>query len=154
MAARAGSRSARLSRPTWRPSSAQPATRRRWRRPCSARSRGPRSTRARRASTPATAASTASRASTSRATTPSRANSASRPDERSPDAMFTSTHLHDPRRDRAILGATLVALVAIAWVALAAWSASPYARYLHHDAVSATFQVGEAGLFVVGWIVM
>jgi predicted metal-binding membrane protein len=68
--------------------------------------------------------------------------------------MFTSTHLHDARRDRAILAASLAALAGIAWIALAAWSASPYARYLHHDGAGASLQAGEAGLFVLGWVVM
>jgi predicted metal-binding membrane protein len=68
--------------------------------------------------------------------------------------MFASTHLRDERRDRAILSAALVAIVAIAWASLAAWSASPYGRYLHHDVAGANVQAGEAGLFVVGWVVM
>ena len=68
--------------------------------------------------------------------------------------MFTSTHLHDARRDRAILAASLAALAGIAWITLAAWSASPYARYLHHDGAGSSLQAGEAGLFVVGWVVM
>src|SRR5262245_35396011 len=68
--------------------------------------------------------------------------------------MFASAHLRDERRDRAILSAALVAIVAIAWVSLAAWSASPYARYLHHDVGGASVQAGEAGLFVAGWVVM
>ena len=47
--------------------------------------------------------------------------------------MFAPAHLRAPRRDRAILGGSLVALAAAAWLALWAWGASPYGRYLHHD---------------------
>ena len=58
-------------------------------------------------------ARTASRAWTSRATTPSRATSASRPDARADGRpMFAPAHLRVPRRDRAILGGSLVALAA------------------------------------------
>ena len=59
--------------------------------------------------------------------------------------MFTSTHLRDARRDRAILAASLAALAGIAWIALAAWSASPYGRYLHHDGAAARLQAGRGG---------
>ena len=67
------------------------------------------------------------RASTGTATTPSRATSASRPDAEGRRAMFAVAHLRDPRRDRAILGGSLVALSALAWLSLWAWAASPYA---------------------------
>jgi predicted metal-binding membrane protein len=67
--------------------------------------------------------------------------------------MFTTTHLRDARRDRAILAGSLVALAALAWLSLAIWSASPWARYLHHDGVAAA-QPLDAALFTVGWVVM
>jgi predicted metal-binding membrane protein len=67
--------------------------------------------------------------------------------------VFTTSHLRDARRDRAILGGSLVALAAVAWLSLAIWSASPWARYLHHDGVAAVQPV-DAVLFTVGWVVM
>ena len=74
--------------------------------------------------------------------------------------MFTRPHLRDPRRDRAILGATLTALAGLAWLSLALWSASPWGRYLHHDAGPGgglDIAVGlplEVGLFAAGWVLM
>jgi predicted metal-binding membrane protein len=71
--------------------------------------------------------------------------------------MFTSQHLRGTgRRDRAILGGSLAALAAVAWLSLALWSASPWARYLHHDAVAGpTFGVPlEVVLFTAGWVLM
>ena len=85
-----------------------------------------------RATSSATGSGTGCPTSTGTATTPSRATSASRP-ERGRRAMFAVGHLRDPRRDRAILGGSLVALSALAWLSLWAWSASPYAPYLHHE---------------------
>jgi predicted metal-binding membrane protein len=67
--------------------------------------------------------------------------------------VFTTSHLRDARRDRAILAGSLVALAAVAWLSLAIWSASPWARYLHHDGV-AVVQPVDAALFTVGWVVM
>jgi predicted metal-binding membrane protein len=71
--------------------------------------------------------------------------------------MFTTAHLRSTgRRDRAILGASLAALAAVAWVSLTLWSVSPWARYLHHDAVTGA-SVGtplEVGLFTAGWVLM
>jgi predicted metal-binding membrane protein len=67
--------------------------------------------------------------------------------------MFTSAHLRDPRRDRAILAGSLVALSALAWLSLWAWSASPYAPYLHHEGGVAPIPV-EAVLFSLGWLLM
>jgi predicted metal-binding membrane protein len=67
--------------------------------------------------------------------------------------MFASAHLRDPRRDRAILSGSLVALSLLAWASLWAWSASPYARYLHHDGGVAPIPV-EAVLFSLGWVLM
>src|SRR3954452_487273 len=46
--------------------------------------------------------------------------------------MFTSQHLRQPRRDRAILVGSLTALAAVAWVSLWAWSASPWSSFLGH----------------------
>ncbi len=81
--------------------------------------------------------------------------------------MFTSQHLRNPRRDRAILGGALAALAAVAWLSLALWSASPWGRYLHHDGVAAGSAGGavalsgpafagalEIGLFTAGWVLM
>ena len=67
--------------------------------------------------------------------------------------MFAVGHLRDPRRDRAILGGSLVALSALAWLSLWAWSASPYAPYLHHEGGVAPIPV-EALLFSLGWLLM
>lgn len=67
--------------------------------------------------------------------------------------MFATAHLRDPRRDRAILAGSLLALSALAWVSLWAWSASPYGRYLHHEGGIAPVPV-EAVLFSLGWVLM
>ena len=67
--------------------------------------------------------------------------------------MFTSEHLRDPRRDRALLGGSLVGSAVVAWLSLAVWASSPFGRYLHHDAGDGS--VGLAiGLFVIGWDLM
>ena len=75
--------------------------------------------------------------------------------------MLTSQHLRSGRRDRAILGGSLAALAAVAWLSIAAWSASPWARYLHHDATGSaggpTAGIGlpvEVILFTAGWVLM
>jgi predicted metal-binding membrane protein len=68
--------------------------------------------------------------------------------------MFASSHLRSPRRDRAILGGSLVALAALAWLSLGVWSASPFAGSLHHDAVGAALQPLDALLFTAGWVLM
>lgn len=67
--------------------------------------------------------------------------------------MFTATHLRSPRRDRAILGGSLIALVAVAWLALWALEGTPYGAYLHHEGGPAPLPL-EAGLFVAGWTLM
>ena len=67
--------------------------------------------------------------------------------------MFAPAHLRAPRRDRAILGGSLVALAVAAWLALWLWGASPYARYLHHDGDVGPLAV-RASLFVTGWVLM
>ena len=66
--------------------------------------------------------------------------------------MFAPAHLRAPRRDRAILGGSLVALAAAAWIALWAWGSSPAGQYLHHGGGAST-PLG-ALLFTAGWIVM
>jgi predicted metal-binding membrane protein len=69
--------------------------------------------------------------------------------------MFVNHHLRQPGRDRAILGATLAALTGLAWLSLAIWSASPWGRYLHHDAPAAGLGVSlEVLLFTAGWVLM
>jgi predicted metal-binding membrane protein len=77
--------------------------------------------------------------------------------------MFTSQHLRQPRRDRAILGAALAALAGVAWLTLWAWSISPWATFLGHgDASAAPGSAGigtmgpiaQGGLFVAGWVLM
>ena len=50
--------------------------------------------------------------------------------------MFTSAHLRDRRRDRAILVGSLVALALVAWLSLFLWGASPYGQYLHHESIA------------------
>jgi predicted metal-binding membrane protein len=67
--------------------------------------------------------------------------------------MFAPAHLRTPRRDRAILGGSLVALAAAAWVALWLWEASPGGRYLHHAGGGGPVPL-EAALFTGGWILM
>ena len=67
--------------------------------------------------------------------------------------MFAVGHLRDPRRDRAILAGSLVALSGLAWLTLWIWAASPYGRYLHHDGGIAPLPV-EAALFSLGWLLM
>ena len=70
--------------------------------------------------------------------------------------MFTSQHLRSSRRDRAILGGSLAALAAVAWLSIAVWSASPWARYLHHDTAAgpAAGVPVEVLLFTAGWVLM
>jgi predicted metal-binding membrane protein len=67
--------------------------------------------------------------------------------------MFAPAHLRAPRRDRAILGAALGALVVVAWLTLALWEGSPYAAYLGHAGGVGPLPV-EAALFAVGWVLM
>ena len=67
--------------------------------------------------------------------------------------MFTPAHLRLPRRDRTILGGTLVALAAAAWLALWVWEGSRYGSYLHHAGTSAPLAL-EATLFSLGWVLM
>ena len=68
--------------------------------------------------------------------------------------MFAPAHLRDPRRDRAVLGAALVGLSALAWISLVAWASSPYGPYLGHDAGTAAPVPVEAALFTAGWVLM
>jgi predicted metal-binding membrane protein len=67
--------------------------------------------------------------------------------------MFAPAHLRAPRRDRAILGGSLVALAVAAGLALWLWGASPYARYLHHDGDVGPL-AAQASLFATGWVLM
>ncbi len=67
--------------------------------------------------------------------------------------MFVASHLRDPRRDRAVLASTLLALAGVAWLSLWVWAASPYGRYLHHEGVPGSL-VLEVGLFDLGWVLM
>jgi predicted metal-binding membrane protein len=67
--------------------------------------------------------------------------------------MLAPAHLRAPRRDRAILGGSLVALAVAAWLALWMWGASPYARYLHHDGDIGPL-AAQASLFATGWVLM
>lgn len=66
--------------------------------------------------------------------------------------MFTSQHLRNPRRDRAILGGSLGALALVAWLSLGAWSASPYGASLRHDVAGASLL--DLSLFTAGWVLM
>ncbi|MBA2380814.1 MAG: DUF2182 domain-containing protein [Chloroflexi bacterium] len=77
--------------------------------------------------------------------------------------MFISSHLRNPGRDRAILAAALAGLAGLAWLSLALWSASPWGRYLGHEAGSGQAGSGldpaaglplEIGLFTAGWVLM
>ena len=67
--------------------------------------------------------------------------------------MFVASHLRDPRRDRTVLAATLLALAALAWLSLWVWAASPYGRYLHHEGVPGSL-ILEVALFDLGWVLM
>jgi predicted metal-binding membrane protein len=67
--------------------------------------------------------------------------------------MFTAAHLRQPRRDRAILGASLVALVAVAWATLLLWEGSTYRAYLGHAGADGSLPL-EAALFSLGWLLM
>jgi predicted metal-binding membrane protein len=67
--------------------------------------------------------------------------------------MFTAAHLRAPRRDRAILVGSLVALALAAWLSIWLWEGSAYAVYLGHDTLGAPTLLG-AGLFTVGWVLM
>ena len=67
--------------------------------------------------------------------------------------MFSPAHLRLPRRDRTILGGSLVALAVAAWLTVWLWEGSPYGAYLHH-AGSAGPVALEAALFSLGWVLM
>ncbi len=67
--------------------------------------------------------------------------------------MFAASHLRDPRRDRAILAGSLVALSGLAWLTLWLWAGSPWGRYLHHEGGLGSLPL-EAALFALGWVVM
>jgi predicted metal-binding membrane protein len=61
----------------------------------------------------------------------------------------------DVRRRRAA-GFAVAGLAAAGWLALAAWGASPYGRYLDHDGLMGSGLGGAAvvGLFLAGWVLM
>ena len=67
--------------------------------------------------------------------------------------MFAPAHLRAPRRDRAILGATLGAIVLVAWLTLLTWEGSPYAAFLGHAGGAGPLPVA-ATLFATGWVLM
>jgi len=67
--------------------------------------------------------------------------------------MFAYNRVANPARDRSILLAVLGSAAIIAWLALLAWEASPYGRYLHHEGGGAALPV-EAFLFALGWLLM
>ncbi len=67
--------------------------------------------------------------------------------------MFAPSHLRAPRRDRAILAGSLVALAGAAWLALWLWEGSPYGHYLHHATDGGPWLL-EAALFSTGWLLM
>jgi predicted metal-binding membrane protein len=67
--------------------------------------------------------------------------------------MFAPAHLRAPRRDRAILTGSLVALAGSAWLALWLWEGSPYGHYLHHGVDGGPIPL-EAALFATGWLLM
>jgi predicted metal-binding membrane protein len=50
--------------------------------------------------------------------------------------------------------ALVLAIVALAWLVLWRWSASPEARYLDHRTLSEGVTIAAAGLFVAGWLLM
>ena len=68
--------------------------------------------------------------------------------------MLLASHLRAPGRDRAILATVVALLAATAWLALWAWEASPYGRYLHHEAPAGLGIGAEIALFGIGWVVM
>src|SRR4028119_524791 len=62
--------------------------------------------------------------------------------------------------DRRLFAATMAALIAMTWLGLAIWSASPYARFLDHEALGelgsafSTQYLAFLLLFIVGWTLM
>ncbi len=67
--------------------------------------------------------------------------------------MFAPAHLRVPRRDRAILIGSLVAMTTFAWLTLWLWEASPYGGYLHHDGDGPS-PIVTAALFTLAWVFM
>lgn len=67
--------------------------------------------------------------------------------------MFSPQHLRAPRRDRAILGGSLVAIAVAAWIALWAWGDSPAGGYLHHGGAPGPEPLRTA-IFIAGWLLM
>jgi predicted metal-binding membrane protein len=68
--------------------------------------------------------------------------------------MFAPAHLRMVRRDRAILAAAVCGLALVAWLALWAAQASPWGRFLQHDAQASGSIVVQAALFTAGWTLM
>ena len=67
--------------------------------------------------------------------------------------MFAYGRVASPTRDRSILLVVLGAAAIVAWIALLAWEASPYGRFLHHEGGGAALPL-EAALFALGWALM
>ena len=57
-------------------------------------------------------------------------------------------------RDRAILFASLGAVVIAGWTALVLWGASPWSRYLSHQGLEQGADAADTILFVAGWMLM
>jgi predicted metal-binding membrane protein len=68
--------------------------------------------------------------------------------------MFTASHFRSPVRDRGVLVALVAILTLTAWLVLWWWDASPYRRYLHHDAATGIGTPLELVLFGLGWALM
>jgi predicted metal-binding membrane protein len=65
--------------------------------------------------------------------------------------MFAASHLRYPRRDRAILAGSLVALSGLAWLTLWLWAGSPWGRYLHHEGGLGSLPLEAALSPSAGW---
>jgi predicted metal-binding membrane protein len=69
--------------------------------------------------------------------------------------MFAPAHLRAARRDRAILGGSLIGIAVVAWLALWAWHGSSAGHYLGHGHAGDGGPVAfESALFTAGWTLM